>query len=121
MRGSRLHETRRARELRENQSEAEGQLWRRIRGRRLGGFKFVRQEPIRLYFADFVCREEKLIVEIDGATHSTDGERRRDAQGEEFLRERGYRISRFVNDEIYSNIDGVVETILAVLDRRSTL
>ena len=94
MRGLRLHETRRARELRQDQSEAERRLWRRLRSRLLGGFKFIRQEPIGPYFADFVCREEKLVVEIDGATHSTDGERRRDAKREEVLRERGYRIAR---------------------------
>jgi very-short-patch-repair endonuclease len=90
MRGLHLHETRRSRELRQEQSEAERQLWRRLRGRLLGGFKFVRQEPIGPYFADFVCREEQLILEVDGATHSTDEERRRDAKREEFLRERGH-------------------------------
>jgi very-short-patch-repair endonuclease len=60
MRGLRLHEARRARGLRQDQSEAERQLWRRLRNRALGGFKFVRQEPIGPYFADFVCREESL-------------------------------------------------------------
>jgi very-short-patch-repair endonuclease len=121
MRGLRLYETRRSRELRRQQSEAESRLWRRLRGRLLGGFKFVRQEPIGPYFADFVCREEKLIVEVDGATHSTDDERRRDARREAFLRENGYRIARFLNDEVYRNVEGVLETILAALARRATL
>ncbi len=121
MRGLRLHEMRRARGLREDQTEAERQLWRRLRNRLLGGFKFVRQEPVGPYFADFVCREEKLIVEVDGATHSTDDERRRDAKREEFMRERGYRIARFVNDDVYRNMDGVLETILAALEGRSTV
>jgi very-short-patch-repair endonuclease len=121
MRGLRLHETRRARDLRQNQTEAERLLWRRLRGRALGGYKFARQEPIGPYLADLVCREERFIVEIDGATPSTDEERRRDAQRAAFLGERGYRIARFVNDEVYSNIEGVLETILAALERRSTL
>jgi very-short-patch-repair endonuclease len=121
MRGLRLHESGRARELRQHQSGAERQLWRRLRRRLLGGFKFVRQEPIGPYFADFACREEKLVIEIDGATHSSDDERRRDAKREEFLRERGYRIARFVNAEAYGNIDGVLEMVLAALERRSTL
>ena len=121
MRGLRLHETRRSRELRHHQSEAESRLWRRLRGRLLGGFKFVRQEPIGPYFADFVCREERLVVEIDGATHSTEEERRRDAKREEFLCKLGYRITRFRNDEVYHNIEGVLETILAALERRTTL
>jgi len=121
MRGLRLNEARRARGLRQDQTGAERQLWRRLRNRLLGGFKFVRQEPIGPYFADFVCREERLVVEVDGATHSSDDERRRDAHREEFLRDRGYRVARFDNDEIHRNIDGVLDTILATLERRSTL
>ena len=74
MRGLRAFETNRARNLRREQTEAERQLWRRLRARGLKGFKFLRQEPIGPYFADFVCREEKLVVEVDGATHSTDHE-----------------------------------------------
>jgi very-short-patch-repair endonuclease len=121
MRGLRLHEPRRAPGLRRDQTEAEHELWRRLRNRTLGGFKFVRQEPIGPYFADVVCREEKLVVEIDGATHSTNDERRRDEQREQALRDRGYRVSRFHNDEVYRDIDGVLDTILAALERRRTL
>ncbi len=127
MRGLRLHETRRARDLRQDHTEAERLLWRRLRVRALGGFKFVRQEPIGPYFADLVCRGERLIVDPrtairgDGATHSTDEERRRDVRRATFLAERGYRIARFVNLEVYGNIEGVLETIPAALERRSTL
>jgi very-short-patch-repair endonuclease len=119
--GLRLHETNRARALPRAQTEAERLLWRRLRPRGLGGFKFVRQEPIGLYFADFVCREAKLIVEVDGATHSTDDEIRRNDRRAVFLRARGYRIARFANDEIYGNLDGAMETILAAIDGRSSL
>jgi very-short-patch-repair endonuclease len=96
-------------------------------GRALGGFKFARQEPIGPYFADFVCREERLIVDPrtairgDGATHSTDEERGWDARRAEFPGERDYRMARFVNVEVYGNIEGVLETILAASERRSTL
>jgi very-short-patch-repair endonuclease len=121
MRGLRLHEARRARGLRSDQTEAERALWRRLRNRHLGGFKFVRQEPIGPYFADFACREEKLVIEIDGATHSTEDERRRDGTRQQFFRDRGYRIARFGNDEVYRNIEGVLDTILAALERRETL
>jgi very-short-patch-repair endonuclease len=121
LRGLRLQETRRARDLRQDQTEAERLLWRRLRGRALGGFKFVRQEPIGPYFADFVCREERLIVEIDGATHSTDEERYRDARRAAVLAGGGYRTVRFVNDEVYRNIEGALETILTALERRSAL
>ena len=116
MRGSRIQETRRARLLRESRTRAEATLWRALRGRSLGGFKFVRQEPIGPYFGDFVCREQKLIIEIDGATHSTDEELRHDARRTEFLRASGYQVTQFFNEDVYRNLDGVCETILAQLN-----
>jgi very-short-patch-repair endonuclease len=60
----------RARSLRRSLTPAEFVLWRHIRARQLGGFKFVRQEPIDRYYADFVCRERRLIVELDGGQHA---------------------------------------------------
>ena len=116
MRGSRIPETRRARVLRQSQTHAETVLWRALRGRSLDGLKFVRQEPIGPYFADFVCRDKRLVVEIDGATHSTDEELRRDTRRTEFLRGNAYRVVRFANEDVYRNIDGVLETIFAVLN-----
>jgi very-short-patch-repair endonuclease len=73
----------RARARRRHQTEAERRMWRLLRGRRLGDFKFVRQEPIAVYFADFVRREQKLVVETDGATHPSDDELRQDARRSE--------------------------------------
>jgi very-short-patch-repair endonuclease len=117
MRGIRILETRNARSLREDQPQAEALLWRSLRSRRLAGYKFVRQLPIGPYFADFACREAKLVVEVDGATHSTDAERRSDARRANVLHQHGYRIVRFNNDEIYRNLDGVLQTILAQLEK----
>jgi very-short-patch-repair endonuclease len=62
--------------LRQSDNDAEGKLWNELRDRRLNGHKFVRQLPIGLYFADFACRELRLVVEIDGSQHAGD---RRDA------------------------------------------
>jgi len=121
MRGLRLHETNRSRDLRKNQTSAEQQLWRKLRGRNLAGYKFVRQEPIGPYFADFVCREHRLIVEVDGATHSTNEELAHDARRDCFLREAGFRTLRVTNDEVFNNLDGACETILAALQARTTL
>jgi very-short-patch-repair endonuclease len=115
MRGSRISETRRARTLRRNQTAAEALVWRALRGRSAAGFKFVRQERIGPYFADFVCRKEKLIVEVDGATHSTDAELQHDLRRAGFLTAQGYRILRVTNEDIYRNLDGVLETVLAKL------
>ena len=121
MRGMRIHETERSRALRKAETSAEHQLWRRLRGRALGGAKFARQVPAGPYFVDFVCRDEKLVVEVDGATHSSADELRQDAQRTEFLLARGYRIVRVANDDVYRNLDGVMETILAAIGRKTPL
>jgi very-short-patch-repair endonuclease len=115
MRGLRVFERSRSRDLRRNQTAAEETLWRKLRGRQIAGCKFVRQEPIGPFFADFVCRERRLILEVDGATHSTAEELAHDARREEFLTEAGYRILRVTNDEAFNNLDGVCETIFAAL------
>jgi very-short-patch-repair endonuclease len=117
MRGLRIPETKRARALRREQSAAERLLWLRLRNRNLGGRKFVRQQSIGPYFADFACREAALVVEVDGATHSTAVEIRRDGTREAFLAASGWRVIRFANDDVYRNLDGVLETILAALAR----
>ena len=118
MRGLRIFEADRARGLRRAQTDAERQLWSRLRNRGLGGFKFVRQEPIGPYFADFVCREEMLVVEVDGATHSTDEETAYDDRRTSYLSAVGYRTVRVTNDEVYRNLEGVLDTILAAIERR---
>ncbi|MCI4680581.1 endonuclease domain-containing protein [Rhodoblastus acidophilus] len=115
MRGAAALRTSRSRALRGEQTDAERKLWSALRGRQLGGFKFVRQEPIGPFFADFVCRDQKLVIEVDGATHSTDEERDYDRRREAFLREAGYRVVRVTNDDVFRNLDGVCETILAAL------
>ncbi len=121
MRGLRLHETARSRALRKNQTSAEKRLWERLRGRRLKGFKFVRQEPVGPFFVDFVCRERALVVEVDGATHSTEEEIISDKRRECFLKAKGFSIVRMTNEEVFTNIDGVCETILVAIEGRTTL
>ena len=115
MRRSQPWRANRARVLRDAQSSAEAKLWECLRSRQLGGFKFVRQSAIDPFFADFVCRERKLVVEIDGGTHSTDDEMRSDAQRDARFSELGYRVLRIRNVEVYENIDGVLESLLAEL------
>ncbi len=118
MRGLRLLERNRSRDLRRGQTPAEQKLWRKLRGRQLGEYKFVRQEPIGPYFVDFVCREQRLIVEVDGATHSTDEELAYDGRREKFLAGEGYRVLRVSNDEVFSNLDDVCETIFMALQTK---
>ena len=115
MRGLRLFETRRARELRRLSPAAERMLWSRLKNRGLDGVKFVRSEPIGPYFADFVCRSAKLIVEIDGATDSTDDEIAHDERRTDFLRAEGFRVIRFSNEQVYENVRAVVQEIARAL------
>ncbi|MDH2351411.1 DUF559 domain-containing protein [Bradyrhizobium sp. SSUT112] len=99
---------RRARRLRVDQTDAETVLWNRIRNRRVDGNKFVRQEPIIGYICDFVCREKRFIIEVDGGQHN---ESTADAIRDERLCERGYKILRFWNNDVLGNIDGVLSII----------
>ena len=108
--------TNRSRVLRANETSAEERVWQAIRSRQLGGFKFVRQLPVGTYFADFACRERKVIVEIDGATHGTNAEIACDAVRSAYLTQKGFRIFRAHNSEIYENLDGVLDTLLAFME-----
>jgi very-short-patch-repair endonuclease len=105
----------RAQTLRAIPTEAERKLWRRLRDRRLGGAKFVRQAAVGPYFADFACRESKLIVELDGSQHA---ESAHDEKRDAFRLSQGYSVLRFWNDDVLRSIDGVCETILAALEGR---
>ncbi len=94
-------------------------MWRELRNRRLSGYKFVRQAPVGAYFADFLCRECKVVVELDGETHSAEAELAHDAARTVFLETSGYRVLRVWNDELRTNMSGVLRTIASVLDEVS--
>ncbi|MCA3184387.1 MAG: endonuclease domain-containing protein, partial [Cupriavidus sp.] len=94
-----------ARALRASQTPAEQRLWYFLRDRRLLNLKFKRQHPLGPYVADFLCMEYKLIVEADGGQHGTFGDVDRDI----WLREHGYTVLRFWNNQIHKEIEGVLE------------
>ena len=102
--------THRARELRERSTDAEWKLWAIVRNRQLGGYKFRRQVPIDRYFADFACREAKLVVEIDGSQHQDRADY--DAKRTEVLEACGWRVIRFDNRDVLTNTLGVGDSIL---------
>ena len=104
-----------ARKLRSNATSAEKLLWRALRGKQLEGFRFRRQVPIAGYVADFACHEARLVVEIDGATHSTDAELAHDARRQSALEAAGYVVLRVYNTDVYEQIDSVVDAILLKL------
>jgi very-short-patch-repair endonuclease len=106
-------ETRRARRLRRDQSDAERRVWFNLRDRRLDGWKFSRQKPIGPYVVDFICREAGLVVEIDGGQHAD--QLAEDAARTKYLESLGYRVLRFWNNEVLLNTEGVMESILREL------
>jgi very-short-patch-repair endonuclease len=116
MRGEQPWRTNRSRGLRSQPISAEAQLWGRLRNRQLGGHKFVRQMPIDPYFVDFVCRERKVIVEVDGGTHSTDSEVTHDAARTRDLESLGYRVFRISNDDVHYNLDCALDALLAFIE-----
>ena len=113
MRGPNTIATERARALRQRSTRAEMVLWRHLRNRQLAGLKFVRQEPVGPYFADFVCRERHLIVEVDGGQHA---DSTADAKRDAAMAKLGYRTIRVWNSDVLGNIEGVLEMLKSELE-----
>ena len=114
MRGPNTRSTGRARTLRRRGTRAEWVLWLQLRDRRFGGFKFARQQPIGRYYVDFVCREQRLIVEVDGGQHADNpADQIRDA----YLATLGYRVFRVWNNDVLANIEGVLQTLTSELEQ----
>ncbi len=104
-----------ARQMRRAPTPAEDALWQRLRHRQIAGVKFRRQHAIERFIVDFYCPEVGLIVEIDGSVHEyTVAE---DAIRQEYLESLGLRVLRFSNDDVWHEIEGVVEIIRAAVQR----
>jgi very-short-patch-repair endonuclease len=101
--------TQNARRLRQTMTDAEKKLWRHLRGRQVFGHKFRRQAHIGRYIADFVCFDQKLIVEVDGGQHKDQAAY--DTARSRWLRTQGFRVVRFWNSDVLNNIEGVLERI----------
>ncbi len=98
----------RARKLRAEMTDAERTLWRALRDRRFAGYKFRRQAPIGPYVADFLCYDCRIVVEADGGQHAgSQRDKRRDA----WFAANGYRVVRFWNNDILSNLEGVLTVL----------
>ncbi len=101
----------RARRLRKRQTGAERALWRRLRGKRLGGLKFRRQHVVGRFIVDFYCHECRLAVELDGSQHGEAEARRRDAARTAFLESRGVAVVRYSNLRALQETETVLEDI----------
>jgi very-short-patch-repair endonuclease len=100
-----------ARGLRENATDAERRLWQAISARKVAGVRFNRQVPIGPFICDFVSRSLKLVIEVDGGQH----DEAVDHQRTFFLENQGYRVIRFWNNDVLSNLDGRVAEIERVI------
>jgi len=104
-----------ARQLRRRQTDAERTIWMRLRHKQLDGVKFRRQQPIGVYIVDFASFEKKLVIEIDGGQHNEEEMREGDEERTTWLKEGGYQVLRFWNNEVLMNMEGVLERIRKTL------
>lgn len=106
----------RAKELRTNQTETEKKLWYRLRANGFENRKFYRQYVIEPHIVDFVQRDLKLVIELDGGQHSDSAEK--DEFRAEHLKKLGYKVIRFWNNDVVDNFEGVLSTLSLVLSQR---
>ena len=104
-----------ARRLRARQTESESALWEALRDRRLDGYKFRRQHPIRNFVVDFYCAQPRLIVEVDGGLHRNAESRDRDLSRQETIEKLGYRFLRIPAILVTSDIETALDLIRAEL------
>ncbi|MDO8293211.1 MAG: endonuclease domain-containing protein [Gallionella sp.] len=106
-----------AKTLRRTQTDVEQKLWYYLRAHRFMGKKFKRQKPMGRYVVDFVCLEEKLVIELDGGQHAENIEY--DQQRDSWLRSEGYKVLRFWNNELMGETEGVLERIRLALSNEA--
>lgn len=102
-----------ARDLRHSQTDAENLLWPKLRFIRSNGIRFRRQHPVGHYIVDFICLEKRLIIEVDGGQHAENEEQ--DSKRTKWLEDEGYRVIRFWNNDVLTNMDGVLFRIMETL------
>lgn len=108
-----------AKNLRKNPTEPEKRLWSALKSKQLG-VSFRKQHPIGKYIVDFICLDKKIIIEVDGHTHSTEEEKLNDDNRSEFLNDTGYKVLRFWNKDIIDNLEGVISTIQTKLKEENS-
>ncbi len=101
--------TKKARNLRNNLTEAEKRLWWEVLRAEQLGVKFRRQYPVGPYYADFACKEKKLIIEIDGDQHAH--QKKYDDERTTFMESQGYKVLRLWNNDVLKNLEGATHII----------
>ena len=107
-----------SRALRREPTDAEQKLWYALRGRNLLDYKFRRQHSIGAYVVDFYCAPKRLVIELDGGQHAD--KMKYDAKRTNFLKTKGCRVLRFWNNDVLQNLPGVVESIMAQVNKPLT-
>ena len=110
-----------ARQLRQEETEAEQVLWNALRGKRLNGLKFRRQHPYENTILDFFCVEYQLVIEVDGNIHDLPDQSKYDEERTNFLNEHGLRVVRFRNEDILKNLPNVLQKIIEIASHLSSL
>ena len=105
-----------ARELRKNMTPQERKLWNILKNRQFYGYRFRRQFPIERYIVDFVCREKKIVIELDGGQHNHPDEIQYDIERTSVLNSEGYQVIRFWNSDIDRNLLGVYKKLQEIFD-----
>jgi very-short-patch-repair endonuclease len=100
-----------AKKLRENPTEAEGKLWLAVKDNQIEGYKFRRQHPLSIYVADFYCHALKLVIEIDGDYHLTEGQQLLDKKRTSDIEFQGLKVIRFTNEEVLLKLSEVIDRI----------
>ena len=108
-----------ARAMRRRSTDAERKMWQALRSLRADGIKFRRQHPIGRYILDFVALEQKLVVEVDGGQHDRDPAKTTDRKRTQWLQSKGYRVVRFWDNDVLTNIDGVAAAVRQLLPHSS--
>ena len=110
-----------SRDLRNNMTDAEQLLWRKLRRKQILGLQFYRQKPILNFIVDFYCPAANLVIECDGGQHYTAEGLEADRVRDEALAELGLTVLRFDNRQVLTAIDAVVEKIYCVVEQRLEL
>jgi very-short-patch-repair endonuclease len=109
---NRTSEKEKRQQLRRNMTKAEFLLWQKLKRKQLEGVKFRSQYGVGQFVVDFYCTELKLAIEIDGDSHFQDGAQEYDWERQAVIESVGIRFLRFTNDEVYGNLEGVLERII---------
>lgn len=106
-----------ARELRNNGTKAEVRLWSELLRGGITGYTFLRQRPLLNYIADFLCKELKLIIELDGFSHEFEQQWKKDKARQKELEETGFTVLRFTDDEVMNDLRNVESEIMYWIEK----